>query len=216
VNAKTTGYETDLDTFLGQNGGWDDPETISKGKCSNSLASGWSPIACHEITLVLKPGEEKTLVFNLGYVENEEDKKFDSLNVINKDKAHELIRKFDTVDAFDSALEDLKRYWSDLLGKFSIHSDEEKFDRMINIWNQYQCMITFNFSRSASYFESGTGRGMGFRDSCQDLLGFVHLIPERARQRNTRYRCHSSKRRLDVSPISAAHQTRQRRCRRRL
>jgi len=183
VNAKTTGYETDLDTFLGQNGGWDDPETISKGKCSNSLASGWSPIACHEITLVLKPGEEKTLVFNLGYVENEEDKKFDSLNVINKDKAHELIRKFDTVDAFDSALEDLKRYWSDLLGKFSIHSDEEKFDRMINIWNQYQCMITFNFSRSASYFESGTGRGMGFRDSCQDLLGFVHLIPERARQR---------------------------------
>ena len=24
---------------------------------------------------------------------------------------------------------------------------------------------------------------MGFRDSCQDLLGFVHLIPDRARQR---------------------------------
>lgn len=54
---------------------------------------------------------------------------------------------------------------------------------MVNIWHQYQCMVTFNMSRSASYFESGIGRGMGFRDSCQDLLGFVHLIPDRARQR---------------------------------
>lgn len=54
---------------------------------------------------------------------------------------------------------------------------------MVNIWHQYQCMVTFNMSRSASYFESGIGRGMGFRDSCQDLLGFVHLIPDRARER---------------------------------
>ena len=54
---------------------------------------------------------------------------------------------------------------------------------MVNIWNPYQCMVTFNMSRSASYFETGIGRGMGFRDSNQDLLGFVHLIPERARER---------------------------------
>jgi len=44
-------------------------------------------------------------------------------------------------------------------------------------------MITFCFSRSASFFESGIGRGMGFRDSNQDLVGFVHQIPERARER---------------------------------
>lgn len=44
-------------------------------------------------------------------------------------------------------------------------------------------MITFNMSRSASYFESGIGRGMGFRDSNQDLIGFVHQIPEKARER---------------------------------
>ena len=54
---------------------------------------------------------------------------------------------------------------------------------MVNIWNAYQCMITFNMSRSASYFESGIGRGMGFRDSNQDLLGFVHMVPARARER---------------------------------
>lgn len=77
----------------------------------------------------------------------------------------------------------LKKYWDDLLSHFTISSSEEKLDRMVNIWHQYQCMVTFNMSRSASYFESGIGRGMGFRDSCHDLLGFVHLIPDRARER---------------------------------
>ncbi len=28
-----------------------------------------------------------------------------------------------------------------------------------------------------------SAEGMGFRDSTQDLLGFVHLIPTRARER---------------------------------
>jgi cellobiose phosphorylase len=53
----------------------------------------------------------------------------------------------------------------------------------VNVWNAYQCMVAFNLSRSASYFESGIGRGLGFRDSSQDLLGFVHLAPRRARRR---------------------------------
>jgi cellobiose phosphorylase len=44
-------------------------------------------------------------------------------------------------------------------------------------------MATFNMSRSASFYESGIGRGLGFRDSNQDLLGFVHMVPERARER---------------------------------
>ena len=64
-----------------------------------------------------------------------------------------------------------------------MNTPNEHLDRMVNIWNAYQCMVTFNLSRSASMFESGIGRGMGFRDSNQDLLGFVHIVPERARQR---------------------------------
>ena len=83
----------------------------------------------------------------------------------------------------DAALADLAAYWTDLLSIYCLVSSDEKLDRMVNIWHQYQCMVTFNMSRSASYFESGTGRGMGFRDSCQDLLGFVHMAPERARER---------------------------------
>ena len=183
VNSDISGYETDLDTFVGPYNGWEKPDTVFNGKCKNSHASGWSPIACHELTINLKPGEEKSFIFTLGYIENEQDKKFIAPNIINKDKAYALINKYDNVQSFDEEFIKLKEYWVNLLSKFHISSTSKELDRMVNIWNQYQCMVTFNMSRSASYYESGTGRGMGFRDSCQDLLGFVHLIPERSRER---------------------------------
>jgi cellobiose phosphorylase len=85
-----------------------------------------------------------------------------------------------TVDAAFDALHD---YWDGLLNVLSVETPDEHTNRMVNIWNAYQCMVTFNLSRSASMFESGIGRGMGFRDSNQDLLGFVHMVPERARER---------------------------------
>lgn len=94
-----------------------------------------------------------------------------------------MLVRYKTDAQADAAFEELHTYWRNLLTRFSLTSGNDKVNRMVNIWNQYQCMITFNMSRSASYYESGVGRGMGFRDSCQDLLGFVHLIPERARER---------------------------------
>jgi cellobiose phosphorylase len=131
----------------------------------------------------LHPGESKNLVFVLGYAENEDDKKWHSKGVINKTKAKKTIACFNTAEKVDAAFNALKTYWDTLLNSFTLHSGEEKLNRMVNTWNQYQCMITFCFSRSASFFESGIGRGMGFRDSNQDLIGFVHQIPERARER---------------------------------
>jgi cellobiose phosphorylase len=119
----------------------------------------------------------------LGYVEVDENNKWESKSVINKKPAKEMIAKFNTVEKVNAAYLNLKTYWDQLLGKINIQSGDEKLDRMVNIWNQYQCMVTFNMSRSASFFESGIGRGMGFRDSNQDLIGFVHQIPERARER---------------------------------
>lgn len=183
VNAPITGFDTNRASFLGQFRGWDCPEAVFEGKSRGSVASGWAPIASHCLELTLAPNESKTLVFVLGYCENENDEKWERAGVINKAPAHALIEEFSTEQQVESALDDLKSYWEDLLGQFQIHSKDEKLDRMVNIWNQYQCMVTFNLSRSASYFESGVGRSMGFRDSCQDLLGFVHLIPKRARQR---------------------------------
>ena len=183
VNEKVTGYDSDRATFLGRFNGWDSPASITGGKMGSSHASGWSPIAALENRFTLLPGEEKSLVFVLGYIENKEEEKWEKKGVINKTKAHELQQRYGKAEDAERKLDELKAYWNTLLSSFSVSTGEEKFDRMVNIWNQYQCMVTFNMSRSASYYESGIGRGMGFRDSCQDLLGFVHIIPERARQR---------------------------------
>jgi len=183
VNAPIQGFDTDRETFFGLYNGFHEPEVVEAGKPGMSIAHGWSPIASHYFEVELKPGEAKDYVFVLGYVENKDEEKWESKNIINKTKAKETIAKFNTVEKVDTALAELRMYWDNLLSIYRVDSGEEKLDRMVNIWNQYQCMITFCFSRSASYFESGIGRGMGFRDSNQDLIGFVHQIPERARER---------------------------------
>ena len=183
VNAPIDGFDTSRDAFLGAYRGNDHPQVVEKGACSNSVASGWSPIACHQIDLTLAPGQEKSLIFVLGYAENPLAEKWSAPGIINKKPAKEILAKYQTDAQVEQALSALAAYWEDLLSKYHVTSSNEKVDRMVNIWNQYQCMVTFNMSRSASYYESGIGRGMGFRDSCQDLLGFVHLIPERARER---------------------------------
>ena len=183
VNAPIDGFDTSRDAFLGAYRGNDHPQVVEKGACSNSVASGWSPIACHQIDLTLAPGQEKSLIFVLGYAENPLAEKWSAPGIINKKPAKEILAKYQTDAQVEQALSALAAYWEDLLSKYHVTSSNEKVDRMVNIWNQYQCMVTFNMSRSASYYESGIGRGMGFRDSCQDLVGFVHLRPERARER---------------------------------
>jgi cellobiose phosphorylase len=183
TNVKHDGFDSDLDTFIGLYNSWCDPSAVLNKTSYNSVASGWAPIASHMFNIELKPGESKTIIFQTGYVENDDDKKFTSLDVINKEKAYELQNKYNNKEKVEKAFNELKNKWVTLLSTLNVKSDNEKFDRMINIWNQYQCMVTFNMSRSASYYESGTGRGMGFRDSCQDLLGFLHLIPEKSRER---------------------------------
>ena len=183
VNTKIDGFETSRDEFRGAYNGPDKPAAVIEGKLHNTIASGWYPIASHQINVSLAAGESKTFVFALGYVENAEDDKWEKPGIINKKKATALLSKYQTTEDFDKAFNALCEYWNDLLSKFHIESKDEHVNRMVNIWNQYQCMVTFNMSRSASYYETGIGRGMGFRDSCQDLLGFVHLIPDRARER---------------------------------
>jgi len=183
VNAPIAGFDTDRDAFLGQFGSWLSPAAVAAGESRMSVAHGWSPIAALRLFLELAPGEEKTYVFALGYGRNPRDQKFIAPGVIRKDDALRVLGKYADPAAARGALAGLAAYWEELLGRYRVTSGDERLDRMVNIWNPYQCMATFNMSRSASYFESGTGRGMGFRDSCQDLLGFVHLVPGRARER---------------------------------
>ena len=183
VNKKIVGFDTSRDAFVGLYNGFSNPEAVSAGKSRNSIAHGWAPVGSHHLEADLAPGEEAGFIFVLGYCENPEDQKFEAPGIINKTPARRLLEKYQTDLQVEKALSELKEYWSGLLSAYSIETDDEKLNRLVNVWNQYQCMVTFNMSRSASYFESGLGRGMGFRDSCQDLLGFVHLIPSRARER---------------------------------
>ena len=183
VNTPVDGFDTSREDFLGTYSGPDRPEAVIAGKCTNSVTSGWYPVAAHEINVTLTPGEKKTFIFLLGYCENPEDQKWEAQDVINKTPARRLLSRYASEDQVNAAFDNLRDYWKTLLSRFQVSAKDDRVNRMVNIWNQYQCMVTFNMSRSASYFESGIGRGMGFRDSCQDLLGFVHLIPDRARAR---------------------------------
>ena len=184
VNDSIDGYDTDRDSFIGLYNGFHNPQAVIDGKATNSFADGWAPIASHYKKISLKPGETKTLVFVLGYVEMPVAEKFEADGkTINKVKAKAMIEKFNTPEKFAQGMVELKAYWDKLLGILNVTTPDDKVNRMVNIWNQYQCMVTFNLSRSASYFESGIGRGMGFRDSNQDVLGFVHQIPDRAKER---------------------------------
>ncbi len=201
VNSEVKGFDTDRESFIGLYNDFAMPQCVERGEASNSVAHGWSPIASHYIEVELEPGESRDYIFVLGYGENEQDEKFDDnelprkqsgelitsqasdYTLINKRQARETIERFATVEAVERAFAELREIWDGLLDKYVVESKEPRLNRMVNIWNQYQCMITFCFSRSASFFESGIGRGMGFRDSNQDLVGFVHQIPSRARQR---------------------------------
>jgi cellobiose phosphorylase len=183
VNAPLAGFDTDRESFFGLYNGMHEPQVVVSGEPRNSVASGWQPIASHALDAELAPGEEKAFVFVLGYVENPRDRKWEKPGVVNKAPARELISRFATAGQVAEAMGKLRAYWDGLLSTYTVQSPDEKLNRMVNVWNPYQCMVTFNMSRSASYFETGIGRGMGFRDSNQDLLGFVHQIPERARER---------------------------------
>ncbi len=178
-----SGFETDRETFLGMYNGFDHPDTVFSGKPQNTIAHGWSPVASHCIGIDLQPGEEKSLIFVLGYVENPDEEKFTAPQVINKSRAKAMIERYDTEEKTGEALAMLRSYWDSQLSVFSVDHPDPRLSRMVNIWNPYQCMVTYNMSRSASYFESGIGRGMGFRDSNQDLVGYVHMIPEQSKQR---------------------------------
>ncbi|MBR5729569.1 MAG: glycosyl transferase [Prevotella sp.] len=198
VNTPIQGFDTDRETFVGLYNEFANPDAVMEGKPRNSVAHGWSPIASHYIEVELKPGEQRDFIFVLGYVEQPQEEKYEApvqepkpitslgdldRTIINKVRARKTIAEFDTVEKVDKAFDELRKFWDDLLDRYTAKTGNESLDRMVNIWNQYQCMVTFNFSRSASFFESGVGRGMGFRDSNQDLVGFVHQIPSRARER---------------------------------
>ncbi len=184
-SAPTSGFDTAREAFLGPQRGWEHPIAVERGQLSGSIAHGWQPIGAHHVRLELEPGETREVTFLLGYAENPPEAKFDppDSGTVDKRRIRPVIARHLEPATLDAAFAALRERWTERLSAFQVETGVEHLDRMVNIWNAYQCMVTFNLSRSASLFESGIGRGMGFRDSNQDLLGFVHMIPGRARDR---------------------------------
>jgi cellobiose phosphorylase len=184
-SAPLAGFDTERDAFLGPYRGWDRPIVVEQGKTTDSIAHGWQPMGSHHVKLDLAPGETREVIVLLGYQVNPKNQKFDppGSQTIDKKRVKPIIDRYLQPAAVQKAFEDLRDYWTRMLDIVQVQTGNEHIDRMVNIWNAYQCMVTFNMSRSASLFESGIGRGMGFRDSNQDLLGFVHMVPARARER---------------------------------
>jgi cellobiose phosphorylase len=184
-STEISGFDTQRDEFLGAYRGWDRPVAVERGRSGDSVAHGWAPCGSHHVDVALQPGETTEIVFVLGYAENPVDAKFDppGSQTIDKRRVRPVIERYLRSQEVDAAFERLRTSWSDLLGILEVSTPDRHTDRMVNVWNAYQCMVTFNLSRSASLFESGVGRGIGFRDSNQDLLGFVHMAPARARER---------------------------------
>jgi len=177
-------YDTSRDAFVGVHHGLHDPQAVLAGRCTNSRAYGWNPVGAHQLNLTLRPGQEETFAFVLAYIEQGDRPKFDAPFVLNKTRGREILARFSDLQAIDAAFASVKQRWEDLLSIYQAPKvPNEHLRRMVNTWNQAQVMATFNLSRSTSGYETGIGRGMGYRDSNQDILGFVHLLPARARQR---------------------------------
>ncbi len=178
------GYDTSRDAFVGVHHGLHDPQAVLAGRCTNSRAYGWNPVGAFQLDFELKAGAEEQFAFLLAYVEQGDRPKFDAPFVLNKSAGRELLARYSDLATIDAAFAAGKARWDELLSIYQAPKvPNQPLRRMVNTWNQCQVMATFNLSRSTSGYETGIGRGMGFRDSNQDVLGFVHLLPERARQR---------------------------------
>ena len=179
------GFDTQRDTFLGPYRGWDAPLAVERGRSFDSTAHGWAPMGSHHIRLHLEPSETREVIFVLGYSENPPAEKFDppGSQTVNKARVAPVIGRWLQGPEVERGLSALRDSWDGLLSVLHVETPDPDTDRMVNVWNKYQCMATFNLSRSMSSYESGIGRGMGFRDSSQDLFGCVAMVPARARQR---------------------------------
>ncbi|MEZ0535675.1 GH36-type glycosyl hydrolase domain-containing protein [Caldicellulosiruptoraceae bacterium PP1] len=167
---KVESFDTERDKFIGNYNDESKPLAVVNGKCSNSIAVGGNPCGATQSKLILEPGKE----INGAYIVGVGDAK-----TIGK-KVKEYYSNFDNV------LKDLSNvyeYWNNRLSKFTFKTQNELFNTMANIWNQYQTHITFNWSRSASFIEAGGRDGLGFRDTNQDILSVIHSIPNESKTR---------------------------------
>jgi cellobiose phosphorylase len=169
-NIKSIGHDCRREKFIGFYRDESNPLAVERGECFGSEAIGGNPIAAISSKLQLNPGDTKTVMFFLGVSDD-------------RNKVKGIIKKYTDTSFVDTEFQKLRDYWDGFLNSLKVVTPDSELNTMINVWNPYQCKSTFDWSRYVSFYETGIGRGMGFRDCNQDILGVVHALPLRVRQR---------------------------------
>jgi len=169
VGSPVESYTGDRRSFLGNYGYYSAPKAVVEGKCENALNYNLNSCGALHSKIDLKSGEEKEILFILGmHKEQESDK---------------IIERYKNIIQANIDLIEIKEYWHGILNNFKVETPDENFNNMINTWNAYQCLITFTWSRAASFIYCGQRNGFGYRDTVQDIQGVIHLMPELAKER---------------------------------
>ncbi|MEJ5285221.1 MAG: hypothetical protein WHS77_09270 [Brevinematales bacterium] len=169
VGAKVVSYDGEREKFIGGYRTYSDPIAVEKGECSNSLNYGGNSCNAMQVVIELNNGEEKEIVYLFGRG--------------NEFFARNIMKKYEDPKQVYIELDELKKYWHSKLENLKVKTPSGEFDTMVNIWNAYQCFITFFWSRAASLFYIGLRNGLGFRDTVQDIQGIMHLDSKSAGER---------------------------------
>ncbi len=170
AGANVTGYDTDREKFLGNYRSYNNPIAVERGECSQSIATGNNGCGTVQIDIDLKPGESKEFVVVMG---------MGQVDTLGKAAVAEAA----DINLVKTRFDELVGYWHSRLGNFVTNTPSPEFNSMINMWNPYNCLITFAWSRAASLVYAGERDGYGYRDTVQDMLGIIHILPEEAKER---------------------------------
>jgi len=170
AGAAVHGYDTVRETFLGPYRTYANPLIVEQGACTNSSAHGDNPCGVLQTSIELQPGESREIVVLLGVGRG---------SVV----APPALAEMSSPQQIEDALEAVRHYWHSHIGAIEVRTPDSEFDSMVNVWNAYNCLITFAWSRAASLVYSGERDGLGYRDTVQDLLGVVAAIPDQTRER---------------------------------
>ena len=166
AGAKAVAACGDLSKFIGEYRTYSNPIQVEQGRLDGSMNYNSNSCGALQSDIVLKPGEEVTLNYILGAEKS--------------GKADEIIKAYENKDTVKNEIAELKKFWHEKLDRFAVETPSEEFNNMINVWNAFQCFITYIWSRAASFIYCGLRNGYGYRDTVQDIQGIIHLDPELA------------------------------------
>jgi len=170
VGGQVVGFDTDRDVFITPYRGYSNPMVVEKGKCTGSKAVGDDGCGSIQVDIELEPGQSKELVVLMGIGKAAVEGK-------------KIVKQFGDVATVKAEFEKLRQYWHNRLEGLSVCTPDAAFNSMMNMWSPFNCLMTYTWSRMASLIYSGERDGLGYRDTVQDFMGVMHIIPKEASKR---------------------------------